>query len=62
MAEAHQMSQAVCCPQLHITPAVHQWILTLNFLYPHFPGDEDDHKVTGQTGEFPPELDKRDHD
>lgn len=62
MAEAHQMSQAVCWPQLHITLAVLQWILTLNFLYPHFPGDEDDHKVTGQTGEFPPELDRRGHD
>lgn len=33
--------------------------LTLNFLYPHFPGNEDDHEVTGQTHKLPPELKRR---
>lgn len=34
------------------------WVpaLTLNFLYPHFPGNEDDHKVTGKASKLPPEL------
>jgi hypothetical protein len=32
--------------------------LTLDFLYPHLPGNEGDHKVTGQPSKFPPELDK----
>lgn len=30
--------------------------LTLDFLYPRLPGDEDDHEVTGQTSQLPPEL------
>lgn len=30
--------------------------LTLDFLYPHFPGNEDDHEVMGQASKPPPEL------
>lgn len=33
--------------------------LTLDFLYPHFPGDEGDHEVTGPASKFPPELERR---
>lgn len=40
-------------------PSLHLPTLTLDLLYPHFPGDEDDHKVTGETSKLAPELEKR---